>query len=39
MAGYLKTVEHAILSPYAVYLHLYMYRCGCTYWVTLRVIS
>ena len=27
----MKTVAHAILSSYAVYLHLYMYRCGCTY--------
>ena len=31
MAGYLKTVAHAILSPYAAYLHLYMYRCGCVH--------
>ena len=29
--GSLKTVVHAILSPCAVYLHLYMYKCGCTY--------
>ena len=33
----LKAVAHAILSPYAVYL--YMYRCGCTYRVTLKVFS
>ena len=39
MAGYLKMVAHAILSPYAVYLHLFMYKFGCTYRVTLRVFS
>ena len=39
MAGSLKTVAHAIFSPHAVYLYLYMYRCGCTYRVTLRVFS
>ena len=33
-------VHHAILAPYAVYLYLYTYRCGCTYRVTrLRVVS
>ena len=37
MVGYLKTVAHAILSFDAVYLHLCMYRCGCTYRVTLSV--
>ena len=38
MAGELKTVPHTTLSPYAVYLYLYMmYMCGCTYRVTLRV--
>ena len=26
----LETVAHTILSPYAVYLYLYMYRYGCT---------
>ena len=35
----LKMVAHAVLSPYAVYLLLYMYRCGCAYRVTLRVLS
>ena len=39
MAGSLKTVAHAILSPYAVYLYLHIYRYGCTYRVTLRVFS
>ena len=39
VAGYLKTVAHAIFSHDAVYLYLYMYRCGCTYRVTLRVFS
>ena len=38
-AGYLKTVGHAILSPYAVYLYWYVYRCACTYRMTLRVFS
>ena len=38
-AGSLKTVAHAILSPYGLYLHLYVYGCGCTYWVTLRVFT
>ena len=33
----MKTAAHAVLSPYAVYLYLYMYRCGCTYRVTLSV--
>ena len=37
MAGYLKTVMHTILSRCAVYLYLFMYRCGCIYWVTHRV--
>ena len=37
--GSLKTVAHATLSPCGLYLHLYMYRCGCTYWVTLRMIQ
>ena len=37
MTGYLKTVAHAVLSPYGLYLSLYMYGCGCTYWVTLSV--
>ena len=39
MAWYLKTVAHAILSPYAMqaYLYLYMYTCGCPYRVTLSV--
>ena len=35
--GTLKTVAHAILSPYGLHLYLYMYACGCTYRVTLRV--
>ena len=39
MAGSLETVAHAILSPYAVYLYLYMYRCVCTYWVTLKSVQ
>ena len=34
-----RSVAHAILSHYAVYLYLYMYRCGRTHWVTLRMFS
>ena len=37
--GVIEHVAHGILSPQAVYLHLYMYRCGCTYRVILRVFS
>ena len=35
----MKTVAHAILSPYAMYMHVYMYRCGCIYRVTLNLFS
>ena len=39
MAGSLKTVAHAILSPCGLCMYLYMYGCGCTHWVTLREFS
>ena len=39
MAGSLETVAHAILSSYAVYLYSFVYGCGCTYRVTLRVVN
>ena len=39
MAGSLKTLVHAILSPCGLCLYLYMCRCGSTYRVTLKSVQ
>ena len=40
MTESLKTAAHAILSPYGLYMYLYIiYRCGYTYSMTLRMFS